>query len=60
MNWRDKTVIRILMVVAKLIARAEWQKEVENLAIHLSVNIPDEPKAVVPDARETQAGPVTH
>lgn len=38
MNWKEKTVIRILLLVARLIAPAEWQKDVEQLATHISVN----------------------
>lgn len=37
MNWIDKSVIRILLLVAKLIARDEWKKDVETLANHFSV-----------------------
>ena len=38
MTFKEKTVIRILLLVAKFIAPAEWQKEVESLATHISVN----------------------
>jgi len=38
MSFKEKTVIRILLLVAKFIAPAEWQKEVESLATHISVN----------------------
>ena len=36
MTFKEKTVIRILLLVAKFIAPAEWQKEVESLATHIS------------------------
>jgi hypothetical protein len=51
MTWRDKTVIRILMLVATLIAREEWKKEVSGLAAHLTF-IPEE--RVEPAATKTQ------
>lgn len=38
MNWKEKTVVRILLLVARFIAPAEWQKDVESLATHISVN----------------------
>lgn len=41
MNWREKTVIKILMLVASLLTPEEWSKEVKNLATHLSVHLPD-------------------
>lgn len=41
MKWQEKTVIRILMVVAQLLAPTEWAEQVKNLATHLSVNIPE-------------------
>ena len=37
MSWKEKTVIRILLLVARLIAPAEWQKDVEQLSTHISV-----------------------
>jgi hypothetical protein len=37
MNWTDKTVIRILLMVAKFIARDDWKKDVEQLSAHISV-----------------------
>lgn len=44
MNWREKTVIRILMVVAELLCTPEWHERVKSLAVHLSVHLPDEGK----------------
>jgi hypothetical protein len=38
MAWAEKTVIRILLLVAKLIAPHEWKKEIEDLSAHISVN----------------------
>jgi len=38
MTWRDKTVIRILLIVAKMIARIA--KEIQDLSNHVSVNSP--------------------
>ena len=40
MNWTQLTVIRILLLVAKLMAEPEWRKEVEQLSTHISVNAP--------------------
>lgn len=37
MTWREKTAVRILLLVAKLIAPTEWQKDVEQLANHINV-----------------------
>ncbi len=33
---KHKTVIRILLLVAKMIAQPEWQGEIQNLANHIS------------------------
>lgn len=41
MNWREKMVIRILMLVAEFMADGEWKKEVHALALHLNVSIPE-------------------
>ena len=41
MNWKEKAVIRILMVVAKLLSPIEWATEINSLSAHLSVNLPD-------------------
>jgi hypothetical protein len=37
MNWTDKTVIRILLIVAKFMAQEPWKKDIEQLAAHISV-----------------------
>ena len=41
MSWKDKTVIRILLLVASFISRDEWKKEINSLASHISVNMPE-------------------
>jgi hypothetical protein len=41
MTWKQKTVIRILLIVAEMLADAEWRKEVRTLATHISVNAPE-------------------
>lgn len=38
MTWKEKTVIRILLLVAKFLSPSEWAKDVESLATHISVN----------------------
>lgn len=40
MNWKEKTVVRILLMVAGWIAPSEWKKEIEQLGNHISVNSP--------------------
>lgn len=37
MNWTDKTVIRILLLIAKFMASDPWKKDIEQLANHISV-----------------------
>jgi hypothetical protein len=38
MNWKQKTVVRILMIVARMVAEDEWLKdELKNLANHISI-----------------------
>jgi hypothetical protein len=37
MNWTDKTVIRILLLVAKLMACEPWKKDIEQLTNHITV-----------------------
>lgn len=44
MTWREKTVIRILMLVAKMVSAEAWHKDIEQLAAHISVWAP-EPKS---------------
>jgi hypothetical protein len=38
MTFSEKTVIRILLLVASWIAPSEWRKEIETLSTHISVN----------------------
>jgi hypothetical protein len=38
MSWNQKAVIRILLLVARLIAPSEWAKDIDQLATHISVN----------------------
>ena len=41
MNWREKTVARILLIVARLLADDPViQKEIQNLSTHISVHTP--------------------
>lgn len=35
MSWSDKVVMRILLLVAKMIAREDWKKEIEQLSSHI-------------------------
>jgi len=42
MNWKEKVVVRILMLLAVLLAPDGWAKEVGNLANHLNSIRPDE------------------
>ena len=41
MTWKEKTVIRILLLVAKMLAADEWKAEIKELATHISVNAPE-------------------
>jgi hypothetical protein len=38
MSWSDKTVIRILLLVAKFLASDGWRKDIDALAVHISVH----------------------
>jgi hypothetical protein len=42
MTWKDKTVIRILLIVAKMVSPT-WSKEIDSLSAHISCS-PIEPK----------------
>lgn len=35
MTFKQKVVIKILLLVARMLADNEWQKEVENLSTHI-------------------------
>lgn len=43
MSKRERLVIRILLVIAELIAPTEWSQKVKTLSDHLCVNMPEEP-----------------
>jgi hypothetical protein len=45
MNWNDKTVIRILLFVAKMVSGEAWRKDIDQLAAHISCWAPKEPVA---------------
>lgn len=36
MDWKQKTVIRILLLVARMLASEPWAAEVNHLANHIS------------------------
>lgn len=41
MTWLDRTIIKILLIIAKMMARSpELTKELETLATHISVWCP--------------------
>ena len=41
MTWREKTVARILLIVAKMVARdPATVKDIEQLSSHISVGVP--------------------
>jgi len=40
-SWKDKTAIRILLLVAKMVAGPAWQKEIEQLSSHTSCWLPE-------------------
>jgi len=37
-TWKQKLVIRILLLIASMVADPEWQMDIRNLANHISVN----------------------
>lgn len=41
MNRRQEVVVRILLLVARLLAEEPWSKEIKDLANHISVYIKD-------------------
>lgn len=41
MTWREKTLIRILLFVARIVAPDTFRSEVQNLANHISVHAPE-------------------
>lgn len=42
MSWKDRTVLRILMLVASFLSRDEWKKEVDSLAQQINLYAPKE------------------
>lgn len=38
MTWKQKTVIRILLIVASMLCDPEWKAEIEKLSTHIGVN----------------------
>lgn len=42
MTWRAKTVVAILLLVARMLDEGEWQHELRTLANHISVHAPKE------------------
>lgn len=38
MTWKQKTVVAILLLVARMLADEPWASEVKNLANHISVH----------------------
>lgn len=39
MIWKEKTVIKILLLVAKMVADKEWKDDIQNLANHITSGI---------------------
>lgn len=42
MSKTEHVVIRILLLVAKLMAPSDWRKDVEQLASHISVHVKEQ------------------
>ena len=42
MTWREQLVVRILLLVARIVATDEWAVEVKHLANHIAANAPKE------------------
>jgi hypothetical protein len=36
MSWKQRTVVRILLFVAQMLADEEWRKEIEHLSNHIT------------------------
>lgn len=41
MSWREKTVIRILLMVGKFMADEAWKRDIESLSNHISCWTPE-------------------
>jgi len=35
MTWREKVVIRILLLVARMVGEERWSKDIETLSTHI-------------------------
>lgn len=40
MNWKDRAVLRILLLIAAFLANEEWRKQVEQLATQINLYAP--------------------
>ena len=40
MTWREKCVVRILLLVAKMVDEGPWRDDIQNLANHISTWAP--------------------
>jgi hypothetical protein len=36
MNWKQKTVVRILLLVARMLADEDWAEEIKHLSNHIT------------------------
>jgi hypothetical protein len=42
MTWKQKTVVRILLFVAQMLAEEPWAKEIEHISNHITQHRDDE------------------
>jgi len=40
MTWREKVVVSILLLVARMLDEGQWGNEIKTLATHIAVNAP--------------------
>lgn len=40
MSWRDRTVIRILLLIAVFVSEESWRKELQGMANHINLYTP--------------------
>ena len=40
MTWREKVVVSILLLVARILDDGQWGNEIKHLAAHISVSAP--------------------
>jgi hypothetical protein len=45
MTWKQKTVVRILLLVAQMLAEEPWAKEIEHLSNHITQHSEEEDRA---------------